>query len=815
MLFAAKFSGTTGSVWRDVCAECEVYQEVKDRVLKACGYTAKLAGDVFFGFRSEHIKGKTADQLYQRGAQLLKRLVAPEKVSKAVEFALVKAWVSAIIPKKARLILDARTVANVAELIDALQDHLALEGDHMEGQAAMFGRPTLSDNSSRKVYHSEGRSGRVSGAMTCFICGKVGHKAADCWQGKGSSSTSGKPTGGGETKPIICYNCGEVRHKSPQCPKPKVAPKDGKPKSLRRICGEPGVTPKPDDKVQGLVNGIESTIVLDSGAQISAVPEDLVAEAQKLGQTTTVAPFGSESLTLQTAEVVFEIAGLSWRERVALVPTGRGYRREVLYGVSLSSDRGITLVKHMNEMKKREEIRRITTRSEARKEKEEEQEEAQNLLVARPHLTPVLSPSVVEEVVKKSAGEGGPVADRPAGTPKPASSEVVVTGSEKSTGKGDPVVDRPAGDPEPVTQDEAIGIGDDQDELIALAEEADWVDSDSDEEDDKEEFKVIDRGRSEDEFEIPPVKEGGSGRAELMRETLADESLGEWRALADKKEAGLQWKDSLLYEAADLHTDVVNLMVLPYKYRKKVMKLAHDNLGHLGGRKVKMLIRQRFSWPGLGIEVLKYCRSCPTCQRCNKTKARKAPMMERRVLTEPFEVVTMDIVGPMPKGKGGCMYLLTLIDMASKWPEATPLRSTKSKAVAEGLTELISRVGIPLQILTDQGSQFMGSIMAKLCRDLSIGQIKTSPYHPEGNGTIERMHGTLGPMLTKAASLGQDWVTQVPFALFAIRAAPNRETGFSPFELVYGHHVRTPLDIVHQGWEELTFSSLDTEEWSS
>ena len=87
--------------------------------------------------------------------------------------------------------------------------------------------------------------------------------------------------------------------------------------------------------------------------------------------------------------------------------------------------------------------------------------------------------------------------------------------------------------------------------------------------------------------------------------------------------------------------------------------------------------------------------------------------------------------------------------------------------------------------------------------------------HPEGNGTIERMHGTLGPMLTKAASLGQDWVTQVPFALFAIRAAPNRETGFSPFELVYGHHVRTPLDIVHQGWEELTFSSLDTEEWSS
>ena len=270
-----------------------------------------------------------------------------------------------------------------------------------------------------------------------------------------------------------------------------------------------------------------------------------------------------------------------------------------------------------------------------------------------------------------------------------------------------------------------------------------------------------------------------------------------------------------MYQAVDRHSETVNIMVLPLSYRAKVIKMAHDGLGHLGSRKVKMLIRQRFSWPELAIDVIKYCKSCPICQRCNKIKSRKAPMMERRVLSEPFEVVAMDIVGPMPKGKGGCICLLTIMDMASKWPEAIPLRSTKSKAVAEGLAELIARVGIPLKILSDQGSQFMGSIMAKLCKDLNIDQIHTSPYHPEGNGCIERMHGTLGPMLTKASSLGQDWVTQIPFALFAIRSAPNRETGFSPFELVYGHSVRTPLDILHQGWEELEFVDLDTEEWSS
>ena len=69
-------------------------------------------------------------------------------------------------------------------------------------------------------------------------------------------------------------------------------------------------------------------------------------------------------------------------------------------------------------------------------------------------------------------------------------------------------------------------------------------------------------------------------------------------------------------------------------------------------------------------------------------------------------------------------------------------------------------------------------------------------------------------MLTKASQLGLDWVEQLPFALFALRSAPNRDTGFSPYQLVYGHRVRTPLDILHQGWAEVEFGELETEEWS-
>ena len=75
------------------------------------------------------------------------------------------------------------------------------------------------------------------------------------------------------------------------------------------------------------------------------------------------------------------------------------------------------------------------------------------------------------------------------------------------------------------------------------------------------------------------------------------------------------------------------------------------------------------------------------------------------MLTEPFEALAFDIVGPMPKGKGGCRFLLTAICMASKWPEAIPLRSITAKAVAEGMIEIFARTGIPLQLLTDQHRQ--------------------------------------------------------------------------------------------------------------
>ena len=198
-------------MWQDLCATSENYQEVKTRLLKVCGYTAKLTAEVFFGFRSEHVKGMTADQLYHRGVQLLRRVVAPHKVGEEAEFAILKGWVSSIIPKMARMILGTRAVESVIDLIDALQDYLMLEGDRTEGQAAVF---------RKQAHDSEGSVDKKGSSSNCFKCGKVGHKAFECWQGKGSSNSIGspRPVASGSSAPakVICYTCGEEGPSAPR-----------------------------------------------------------------------------------------------------------------------------------------------------------------------------------------------------------------------------------------------------------------------------------------------------------------------------------------------------------------------------------------------------------------------------------------------------------------------------------------------------------------------------------------------------------------------------------------------------------------------
>ena len=171
--------------------------------------------------------------------------------------------------------------------------------------------------------------------------------------------------------------------------------------------------------------------------------------------------------------------------------------------------------------------------------------------------------------------------------------------------------------------------------------------------------------------------------------------------------------------------------------------------GHFSHTKTTELLNRRFTWPRMSVDVKKLCSQCVLCQKASRAGVGKAPLHPLPVLDVPFSKLAFDLVGPLPRTKSGYKYLLTSICLASKYPEAIPLKRVDVETVAEGLCEVFSRTGIPSQILTDQGSVFTSRLMKQLCHILDIKHIKSSPYHPESNGCLEHWHATLKGALRK------------------------------------------------------------------
>jgi len=90
--------------------------------------------------------------------------------------------------------------------------------------------------------------------------------------------------------------------------------------------------------------------------------------------------------------------------------------------------------------------------------------------------------------------------------------------------------------------------------------------------------------------------------------------------------------------------------------------MAHERAGHLGKNKVGKILARHFNWPTLYSDAATHCRSCEVCQKFNKSRPKHNPMIEREIVTIPFERVPIDLVGPLPKARGGYEYLLTCIE---------------------------------------------------------------------------------------------------------------------------------------------------------
>ena len=325
--------------------------------------------------------------------------------------------------------------------------------------------------------------------------------------------------------------------------------------------------------------------------------------------------------------------------------------------------------------------------------------------------------------------------------------------------------------------------------------------------------------RSGSENDLSPSNSNDQGHDQLSRSQLCKEQHSDSeisplfeRALDEKEISQVPVcyyvKNGILMRkwrppdvsAADEWT-VNHQIMVPRVYRPEILNLAHETpmSGHLGVNKTYHKILNHFYWPGIKSDVSQHCKSCHTCQMVGKPNQTipKAQLQPIPAFDEPFSRVIIDCVGPLPKTKKGCEYLLTIMCASTRFPEAIPLRNIKAKTIVNALMKFFTFVGLPKSIQSDQGSNFMSGIFQQVMYELGIKQYKSSAYHPESQGALERFHQTLKNMIRSYCfDTEKDWDEGIHLLLFAVRESVQESLGFSPFELVFGHTVRGPLKLL-------------------
>ncbi|GBN69221.1 Transposon Ty3-G Gag-Pol polyprotein [Araneus ventricosus] len=221
----------------------------------------------------------------------------------------------------------------------------------------------------------------------------------------------------------------------------------------------------------------------------------------------------------------------------------------------------------------------------------------------------------------------------------------------------------------------------------------------------------------------------------------------------------------------DISTGVPRPFV-PTSFRKLIFDQLH-NLAHplsLSGIAASTkLISARYVWPGMKYQIKQWVRCCESCQRSKIQRHTKTHLGTFSLPDARFTQIHIDIVGPLPPSEGQ-IYLLTIIDRFSRLPEAIPVPDMRAKTTCRAIFDTwISRFGCPSVVTSDQGSQLRSSMFVEFTRMLGTQKIKTTPYHPISNGTVERFHRHLKSAIK--AHENEKWSELIPIILLGIRTA--------------------------------------------
>jgi hypothetical protein len=229
-------------------------------------------------------------------------------------------------------------------------------------------------------------------------------------------------------------------------------------------------------------------------------------------------------------------------------------------------------------------------------------------------------------------------------------------------------------------------------------------------------------------------------------------------------------------------------VVLPQKYRQQTLELLHS--AHPGVVKMKLLARSYAWWPNIDSDIVVLAKSCIGCQKYHRNPS-KAPLHPWEWPSTPWERIHIDFAGPFMDN----MFLIS-VDAHSKWPEVIPMRKTTATKTTQALRTILSRNGLPEQIVSDNDSQFVSEEFQQFTKLNGITHIKSAPYHPATNELVERFVQRFKQSMRAMKGESSDLHKKLANFLLVYRNTPHSITNETPAKLLMGRQLRTRLNLI-------------------
>ena len=214
---------------------------------------------------------------------------------------------------------------------------------------------------------------------------------------------------------------------------------------------------------------------------------------------------------------------------------------------------------------------------------------------------------------------------------------------------------------------------------------------------------------------------------------------------------------------------ITKQLVVPRVMRKTVLANLHGTVstGHFGvANKTLGRLRERYYWVNCRQDVEDCCHNCDTCAQKRGPPRKQQAAMKKYTIGLPMERIALDIIlGPLPVTDYGNRHILVVSDYFTKCVEAFPMPDQEASTVAELLVkEVVCRFGVPLIIHSDQGRNFKSAVFTEVCELLGMQKTRTTAYHPQSDGIVERFNRTLENQLSRFVSDHQrDWDNYIPY----------------------------------------------------